>query len=931
MAEKVIFEIEFDAKDAEAKLVDLEKALLSVKAEQKELRDAFKAGAISADEFAKRSVELKQRQKELSSEQRALYRDIQNFNKATKSAANSYDSLIAQYNIAKKRLNELEDAFKKNEDGSIELTEEFENQKKVVEELRAAIIEFDQSVKDGRTNVGNYADAMREVFEEAGLLIDKHKDLKEEFDEVDDVAGQALGDVSDIFQRLNGFAFLLSKEGMGQLTKSFLNLGKVLLTNPIFIIAAVLIGIYQALKQTKAGTEAITAVMDALGAVLDTVIQAIRPILEALAELIKLAAEGVNVIADFIGALVGIERVDIRGLQTQFENIEKQIALTEAQAAALASTLDKLNRIADDSGRSYEQRLVALRKAVELQNEAETERLLLLAQQVSNLEEQLRKAEGLANEDEIRQRLAEKRLELMESELAINQRAFELKQRERELLQEELNTTADLFDAEAEYIELTNKSTEAATAAFEKRLQALRVRRAAALQGIQEDTVQYQLILKQFQVEELKLMQAFEDGLTSIQQEEAERRANAQKAAFNSRLAALQTEIKALDTGVEAYRDTVEELEGIRPPEDIDRDAERLRKQIELLREQLNLALLDAKTAEERIRLQIETEVEILKLTQEYEKKRTDEILNELARRQELELQQRRSFEEAKIALQEAFIARQKQLGEDTFAAEVDLLLEKRAIEEELLREKFEQDLITEEEFRLRRQELALRYETELTNLELVELERRKQAEQANFQARLAGYQIFAELTTQAIGELLGAQKEAAAVQKVFALFEALLGLQQALTNENIAASKLNAAIPGAGEVYRIQAIARVVAQFTSLISAIRSQKFAEGGFTGKGFDYRDETGFRVAGVVHEGEYVIPKRVLQTSEGAMLAMMAESMRLRGYATGGFVGETPAGLADLANVFTKMPPPVVRVEDIRRNVNDVVSVENKNRL
>jgi len=406
MAEKVIFEIEFNSKQAEEQLAQLEKQLLQVRAQQAELRNQFKAGAISADEFAKQSVKLKQEQQALSSQQRALYKDLENFNKATKSAKNSYDSLLAQYNLAKKRLNELEDAFAKNEEGSIELTEEFEKQKQSVEQLRAAIIEFDQSVKDGRTNVGNYADAMREVLDEAGLLRDKHKEMKEAFEEFGDVAGAALGDVSDIFEKINNFAFFLSEEGMTELIKSFARLGKVLLTNPLFLLAAVFVGIYQSLKRTTAGVEAITAVFDELGAVLDTVLQLLRPILESVAKLVKLFAEGVGVISDFVASLTGIEKVNLRKLRTEFEDISKAIALAEAEAAALNVTIEKLNRIADDSGRSYEERLVAARKATELQNEAETKKLLLLAQQVRNLEEQLKKAKGYFNSTLVRLKAA---------------------------------------------------------------------------------------------------------------------------------------------------------------------------------------------------------------------------------------------------------------------------------------------------------------------------------------------------------------------------------------------------------------------------------------------------------------------------------------------------------------------------------------------
>lgn len=84
-------------------------------------------------------------------------------------------------------------------------------------------------------------------------------------------------------------------------------------------------------------------------------------------------------------------------------------------------------------------------------------------------------------------------------------------------------------------------------------------------------------------------------------------------------------------------------------------------------------------------------------------------------------------------------------------------------------------------------------------------------------------------------------------------------------------------------------------------IKAIRSQKFAEGGYTGKGFGFRDETGEQPVGVVHDGEYVMSKKMLRTRKGAILAQEAEKLR-KGlgfsgnttylYADGGFVGQTP---------------------------------------
>ena len=61
-------------------------------------------------------------------------------------------------------------------------------------------------------------------------------------------------------------------------------------------------------------------------------------------------------------------------------------------------------------------------------------------------------------------------------------------------------------------------------------------------------------------------------------------------------------------------------------------------------------------------------------------------------------------------------------------------------------------------------------------------------------------------------------------------------------------------------------------------IALIQDQEFSGGGFTGPGIAPPDHTGHRPAGRVHEGEYVMPKRVLQTPEGKAIAARAEQLR-----------------------------------------------------
>jgi hypothetical protein len=67
-------------------------------------------------------------------------------------------------------------------------------------------------------------------------------------------------------------------------------------------------------------------------------------------------------------------------------------------------------------------------------------------------------------------------------------------------------------------------------------------------------------------------------------------------------------------------------------------------------------------------------------------------------------------------------------------------------------------------------------------------------------------------------------------------------------------------------------------------IATIRAQKFAKGGYTGNTYGAKDETGHVPVGIVHDGEYVVPK--WQVRKRSSLIASLEKDRLRGYAAGG---------------------------------------------
>lgn len=96
-------------------------------------------------------------------------------------------------------------------------------------------------------------------------------------------------------------------------------------------------------------------------------------------------------------------------------------------------------------------------------------------------------------------------------------------------------------------------------------------------------------------------------------------------------------------------------------------------------------------------------------------------------------------------------------------------------------------------------------------------------------------------------------------------------------------------------------------------LAVIESTNFAEGGFTGRSFLPPDRTGHRPVGIVHEDEYVVPKKVLQTNEGARLVGRLENMRIsrsgsrapydRYYQTGGFTSAVNIPVSAMAGTNT----------------------------
>ena len=153
----------------------------------------------------------------------------------------------------------------------------------------------------------------------------------------------------------------------------------------------------------------------------------------------------------------------------------------------------------------------------------------------------------------------------------------------------------------------------------------------------------------------------------------------------------------------------------------------------------------------------------------------------------------------------------------------------------------------------------------------------------------------------------------------------------------NSAGNPLNAFTFGAAGAAQNIALAGIaVARSAVQAGIVASQKFDEGGYTGSGFGSPDSSGFKQAGIVHEGEYVVPKNVLESQKGSSLVGALESMRTNrpqpfsnfGFANGGLAGASGMDMSDLENKISRAIATSMGAIQVVNNATDTISQATK---
>lgn len=161
-------------------------------------------------------------------------------------------------------------------------------------------------------------------------------------------------------------------------------------------------------------------------------------------------------------------------------------------------------------------------------------------------------------------------------------------------------------------------------------------------------------------------------------------------------------------------------------------------------------------------------------------------------------------------------------------------------------------------------------------------------------------------VATSTLSNIASALDRESAAYKVIASLNALINTYRAANAALATGSEIN-------PVFGIISAAAAVAAGLANVAKINGIEFWEGGYTGQG------SRLEPAGIVHKGEYVVPKWQVENTQYSHHLAALESGRSRGYADGGLVSAGIVGSAngniDIMAAIRAMPAPVVSAKEM----------------
>ena len=582
--ERIILDIEIDGGSSIAKIAALRKETDALKESNKQLAKeakAFKeAGQDAAyDATIKRVVANDAAIKALSATSRNYQNVLDLQTKANVASNDSYEQVLRRQQLAQITLKNLEGTLKKNADGTYELTDAYKAASKEVLQAKEAVLKFDAGIKDGRTNVGNYASSLAGAIGNTGILGEKLSIVQQGFEKLKEGKQAA----SDLASGLAGVAPAATTGASG------MNLLKIAIASTGIGLLLIAVGSLAAyFSSTDEGGEKLKVTFAAIGQVVNGLIGAFanlgKIIVDAFTNPLAAIDKLVEVLKHPIDAFNAAKKATTEFIDEQLrlagiaaENERAQIAYAKSLRAANEEQaknnllIGDLKTLSEDKTKTDRERINALQEAGKLEK--------------ANIDIEVKNAET-------RKQLAQKALELAEDSGKDKEAALD-----------------KLSAATIEYNKLVDdsgdKENETAAATSKLRLSLMRETATAQIAILDNDLKAKQLageqdIALQKSIEKKKLDVALQDtSLSNIQRQKLRSDYNLAIATIDKAAAdeALEVQKNIEDLSVASIEDkvtreiAVEALAAQRKIELLKGSSEEIQQQKELILEDSQLRI----------------------------------------------------------------------------------------------------------------------------------------------------------------------------------------------------------------------------------------------------------------------------------------------------------------------------------------------------
>ena len=161
MAEKIIIEAVFDAKEAKAQQVEFTKQLLTLKEALDEVTKQFKNGEISQSSFAKKSVELTAKIRQVQDAQKGLSRDMEVARKFNDAQAGSIAANRVELEQLLQVYKQLGNPTKEQTEQVNTLTNRLKKQEAAISESKKSMGDYIRDINFMGISVGDTADQLK--------------------------------------------------------------------------------------------------------------------------------------------------------------------------------------------------------------------------------------------------------------------------------------------------------------------------------------------------------------------------------------------------------------------------------------------------------------------------------------------------------------------------------------------------------------------------------------------------------------------------------------------------------------------------------------------------------------------------------------------------------------------------------------------------